>query len=102
VNQARPASAGKDAAPPQPASPQIVGRIGNPLYPDRVLSGPLGRRAVLQGLGALILGGCCTRQVQPAKPSAVVSPSPQDPSRPKTVGEFVKQPPPRLPFSDKE
>jgi hypothetical protein len=97
VNQARLASAGKDAAP------QAVGRIANPSHVDRMPFRSLGRWAVLQGLGALILGGCCcTPSSQPARPSIVMSPSSQDPSRPKTVGEFVKQQPASLPFSEKE
>ena len=71
-------------------------------HKDRIMFGPFIRWAVLPGLGALVLGGCCACMTPPAKPPAAVSAAAQDPSRPKTVGEFMKQPPARLPFNEKE
>jgi len=82
MNQPVLAAAGHDAAPPR-------------------RSRVLGRRAVLQGLGALLLGGCACLS-RPAKSSAAKSASSQNGSPPKTVGEFMKQPRSRLPFNDKD
>ena len=82
MNQPVLAATGHDAAPPR-------------------WSGSLGRRAVLLGLGVLLLGGCAcwsrTAKSPTPKTAAYQSGSP-----PKTVGEFMKQPPSRLPFNDKE
>ncbi len=68
---------------------------------DRVSFASLSRRTVLQGLGVFLLAGCASMS-RSSKPPAAKTASSQDPSRPKTVGEFVKQQPASLPFNDKE
>jgi len=77
-------------------------------------SAMVGRRAVLQGLGVFLLAGCASGPAKkstakstslrgPIGVSAPATPSSaQDSPRPKTVQEFVKQQPTRLPFDDKE
>ena len=82
MNQPVLAAAGHDAAPPR-------------------WSGSLGRRALVLGMGVLLLGGCAcwsrTAKSPTPKTAAYHNGSP-----PKTVGEFMKQPPSRLPFNDKD
>ena len=78
----------------------VLAAAGNDALPPRWF-GSLGRRALVLGLGVLLLGGCAcwSRPAKSPTPNTAFS---QNGASPKTVGEFLKQPPSRLPFNDKE